>query len=100
MATGNKPLVVSRSMVHKEIQALISFVALNKLHTEDPRTSKTMEVDLFKTHHLSCNNDNNNNETLSFVQQLFVQGECAFEGAFEEDIDVTTRMDAEKEKSP
>jgi hypothetical protein len=92
-----KPLVISPATVHKEIQALISFVVLNKVYTKDSKKTNKLEDELFDLYHSTF--QNGSDKTLSFVQQ-FVQAESTFEGAYEEVIDISARMEAEKEGKP
>jgi hypothetical protein len=70
---------------------------LNKVYTKDSKKTNKLEDELFDLYHSTF--QNGSDKTLSFVQQ-FVQAESTFEGAYEEVIDVSARMEAEKEGKP
>jgi hypothetical protein len=89
-----KPLVLNNATVHKEIQSLIAFVALNKMYTTDSKKTNKMEEELYELFHTTTQRGPDD-KILSFVQQ-FVQGEYVFQAAFEEDVNIEDRMEAER----
>jgi hypothetical protein len=89
-----KPLVLSNATVHKEIQALVAFVAMNKMYTTASKKSNKMEEELFELFHTTSQRGPND-RILSFVEQ-FVQGEYVFQAAFEEDVNIDDRIEAER----
>jgi hypothetical protein len=89
-----KPLVLNNATVHKEIQALIAFVAMNKMYTTDSKKTNKMEEELYKLFH-STSQRGPDDKILSFVQQ-FVQGDYVFQASFEEDVNIDNRLEAER----
>jgi hypothetical protein len=89
-----KPLVLNNATVHKEIQSLIAFVAMNKMYTLDSKKTNKMEEELYELFHTTSQRGPDD-KILSFVQQ-FVQGEYVFQAAFEEDVNIDDRLEAER----